>query len=777
MKKTFLKSSLFALAIGLSGTLSAQNIYTYAGIAGGAGGYSGDGSHAVLAQLAAPGGMAASASGAVYFCDTRNFVVRKVDASGIITTVAGNNTTGYSGDGGPATDAQLQPTAVALDRNGNLYITDRRNSNIRKVNTSGVISTIAGTGTPGYTGDGSAATSAQINSPVGIVVDTAGTVFFSDSRNFVVRAISAAGIIRTVAGSGTTGYTGDGGPATAATFARPSGLALKADGTLYIADNTNNAVRMVSTSGIITTVAGTGTAGYSGDGGAATAATLSGANSVALDASGNLYIAEATNNIIREVNTSNVISTYAGNNTPGYSGDGHAAVSAQLNGPNWTATDASGNVYVADNLNNVIRRVGAAVTSITIATSRIDTVCAGVANHFIATAYADATPHYEWKVNGTTVGSDSSGFTSSSLHTGDLVNCILLDTAGGSPIAVSGTILVDSAPTGGTIVGIATICVGSTSVFRDSVAAGGGFRGPGGIWSLSDGTIATLTARPPGGVMGIAAGTDTLIYTINNTCGTFIGRDVLTIIANPNGRITGPDSMCAGSTVTFSDSTTGGTWAVQGGRRGGTIDASGNFTAGMRPGIVYITYGSSPACSVVDSIIVDSLPRVAPIAGLTSVNRLFTITLTDTYPGGSWTSSDPAVASVNATTGVVYGVAIGTVNITYTVTSSQGCTGMAIYAVTVVDASGVGTVGNRNQFKIAPNPTNGIVNLEWNDLSVNKGQITISDVTGRTAISKQVEFTSGVGSSVIDMSALQAGIYLLTVKTEAGSYFEKIVKE
>jgi sugar lactone lactonase YvrE len=219
-----------------------------------------------------------------------------------ITTIAGTGGYGGSGDGGPATSAQLwDPRGVAVDSDGNIYIADPGNYRIRKVDSSGNITTFAGNGTPGYSGDGESATSAQLNNPNGIAVDSLGNIYIADQYNYRIRKVDSDGKITTIAGNGTPGYSGDGGPATSAQLYNPSGVAVDSDGNIYIADNNNYRVRKVDSSGKITTFAGTGTAGYSGDGGPATLAQLNWPYGVAVDSVGNIYIADRSNNRIRKV--------------------------------------------------------------------------------------------------------------------------------------------------------------------------------------------------------------------------------------------------------------------------------------------------------------------------------------------------------------------------------------------------------------------------------------------------------------------------------------------
>jgi uncharacterized protein (TIGR03437 family) len=309
-------------------------------------GNGGDNGPAASAQVCEPNGVALDAAGNLYIADYDR--IRKV-SSGMIATVAGGGS--VVDDNGPATSAQLRsPSGVAADSAGNLYIADQGNR-IRKVS-NGVITTVAGNGTPGYSGDNGPAASAQLTSPYGAAVDSAGNLYIADDGNHLVRKVSN-GVVTTVAGGGAS--LGDNGPATSARLTWPCGVAVDSAGNLYIADQGDNRIRRVS-NGVITTVAGDGTWGYSGDNGPATSAQLSGPWGVAVDAAGNLYIADTRNNRIRKV-SNGVIATVAGNGTPGFSGDNGPASNAQLNGPWGVAVDAAGNLYIADSSNYRIRMV------------------------------------------------------------------------------------------------------------------------------------------------------------------------------------------------------------------------------------------------------------------------------------------------------------------------------------------------------------------------------------------------------------------------------------
>jgi sugar lactone lactonase YvrE len=298
--------------------------------------------------------VAVDANGNLFIADSS--YVRKVDTNGLITTVAGNGASGYSGDGGAATNASMKnPQGVALDALGNLFIADENNQRIRKVDTNGLITTVAGNGSYGYSGDGGAATNASLYYPAGTALDALGNLFIADEDNQRIRKVDTNGIITTVAGNGSYGYSGDGGAATNASLRDPVGVAVDAYGNLFIADSFY--VRKVDTNGLITTVAGNGVQTYSGDGGAATNASLWYPESVAVDASGNLFIADRLNSRIRMVNAGGLITTVAGNGSYGYSGDGGAATNASLNYPDGVAVAASGDLFIADSFNGRVREV------------------------------------------------------------------------------------------------------------------------------------------------------------------------------------------------------------------------------------------------------------------------------------------------------------------------------------------------------------------------------------------------------------------------------------
>ena len=348
------------------------NTNTIETIAGtGTQGFSGDGGPATSAAISRPAGVTLDVVGNLYIADSQNNRIRMVNPSGNISTIAGiAGPGGFGGDGGPATAARLRsPQSVAVDGAGylygNLYIADQTNHRIRRIDASGNISTIAGTGDSSFGGDGGPASEAMLDFPLDVALDSAGNLYIVGNQSHRIRRVDPSGNISTVAGTGTAGFGGDGGPANAAMLNAPFSVALDSDGNLYIADFDNHRIRRVDASGNISTVAGAGTAGFSGDGGPASGAMLDGPSGVALDSAGNLYIADGNNHRIRKVDarTGN-ISTIAGTGTAGFGGDGGPASEAQFNGPARIAVDRAGNLYIADTDNHRIRRIRGAAAAV-----------------------------------------------------------------------------------------------------------------------------------------------------------------------------------------------------------------------------------------------------------------------------------------------------------------------------------------------------------------------------------------------------------------------------
>jgi sugar lactone lactonase YvrE len=319
-----------------------------------------DGSLATGAELNNPEGVAVDVHGNVYIADSDNHLIRKVTPDGTITTVAGTGKAGFSGDDGLATQAWLgSPSGVAVDANSNIYIADSSNHRIRKVSADGIITTVAGNGNAGFSGDGDEAILAELNRPSDIAFDSQGNLYIADTINQRIRKVTLDGTITTLAGTGSRGFEGDGAAATQAKLYDPSGIALDTVGNLYIADTFNHRIRKVSPDGIISTIAGTGTAGFSGDGAAATQAQLSVPRDIEVDDAGRIYIVDRSNHRIREIAIDGTITTVAGAGDAGFAGDGSVATGAQLNYPTDIAIDAAGALYISDASNYRIRKVSA----------------------------------------------------------------------------------------------------------------------------------------------------------------------------------------------------------------------------------------------------------------------------------------------------------------------------------------------------------------------------------------------------------------------------------
>jgi|GEM_PF-1123251 len=404
------------------------NIYTIAG--NGTNSTTGDGGPAHLATLQGNRDIATDNNGNIYFTDVTAHLVRRISASGIITTVAGNGLAGNGGDGGPATAASLNaPMGVYADGAGNLFIANTNSHTVRKVDAAGIITTIAGIpGVSGATGDGGPASAAKFYSPAGMAEDDAGNLYICDQLNYKVRKIAAGtGIITTVVGTGSNYFSGDGGLGTAARLSTPRGLAFDKSGNMYIADGPNGAIRKYNLSTkIVTTVAGIGAAtGYCGDGGPGTAAKLCTPARVAFDGGNSLYITDMINARLRRLNLSTgTITTVAGTGVSGFSGDGAAASSAQLGGLYGVACGSNGNIYITD-ANNRRIRVFVPAGSIAITLSGPSSVPPSTPVTFTASAFRTGPVSYQWQKNGVNTGTDAAVFTDASPANGDVYRCLL----------------------------------------------------------------------------------------------------------------------------------------------------------------------------------------------------------------------------------------------------------------------------------------------------------------------------------------------------------------
>jgi large repetitive protein len=378
---SFMGAALLAgISIGSLPVLTPGSIDTVAGDADWI--YQGDGALAIDSPIFLPTGVVADAAGNVFLSDSQNNRIRRVDGqTGIISTVAGTGTPGYQGDHVLATQTMINmPAGLLLDGAGNLYFADTGNHIVRRVDAvTGMMTTVAGTpGVQGYSGDGASAAQAQLTFPESVGLDEAGDLLIADTGNNVIREVNAiTGIIRTVAGTGVAGFNGDNQAATTAQLSSPWSVAVAPDGSIYIADLSNNRVRKVNPAGMISTVAGTGPRGFSGDGGSATAAVLGEPAAVAIDPAGDVYIADSDNNRVREISGSTgLIETICGTASEQFAGDAGAANLASLYGPYALFFDQTGNLFIADMFHNRVRRINALAISLQYATIKVGKISA-----------------------------------------------------------------------------------------------------------------------------------------------------------------------------------------------------------------------------------------------------------------------------------------------------------------------------------------------------------------------------------------------------------------
>lgn len=474
----------------------AQIISTIAGK--GTIGFGGDGGLATAAKMTAPVGIAIDRNGNCYF--SGNGRIRKVDTMGIIATVAGDGSTGFSGGPVAATATGLyNPSGIAVDTLGNIFIADKTDHLVLRVDTGGMMSIFAGVlYASGYNGDGIAATTAQLNAPTDVVADRFGNVFITDQSNNRIRRVDNSGTITTVAGNGVWGYSGDGGAATVAELRDPSALALDRNGVIYYADGLN-VVRKIDAGGMISRLAGMpDSTGFSGDGRRADSAKLDEPGGIYVDTSGKVFFSDAMNNRIRIVDAAGIITTYAGTGVPGFSGDGGSADTADLDYPRGITGNTYGVILFADARNNRIRQIHG-VTSI----FGIDSICIGT-----TTTLSDTTSGGAWSSSNIAVGSiDSLTGVVTGLSGG--TTTISYTVAGRYFVTKTITII---APGAGAVVGPTVICIVGGK-YTDSIS--------GGIWSLTDtliGSIDSLGFVKPR-IHWPEEFFDTVMYIVNNGCG------------------------------------------------------------------------------------------------------------------------------------------------------------------------------------------------------------------------------------------------------------------
>lgn len=449
--KLFLVMVLQALAI----CAQPQVITTIAGTPGRSGS-SGDGGAAVNALLSRPFSLAIDNNGQLLIGDWHNRIIRKVSLSGVISPFAGNYSGGYSGDNGSAIKAKINtPYDIAVGPDGIVYFVDLGNEVIRSIDKQGIIRTVAGTGRAGngepFIGDGGPATAAPLFDVTSLAVAPTGEIYFTETAKNSIRMVDRQGIIHTICGQGmrAPGYNGDGGLAMRATLYNPMGIAVDKNGNIFVADLSNHVIRRINSAGIVSTIAGNGQLGYSGDGGPATAARLNRPFGIAIDDAGNLFISEEENHVIRKITTAGVISTIAGTGDEGYSGDGGPAVKARLSLPHRLAIDRDGTIYIADTNNHTVRKIvgcTGSFSSITISTQDLPACPGDVISFAAQTVNGGTNPAYQWMINEDKAGTNQPFFQPPQLSNGATIRCLMKSSNACSDTVVSNIISVDFLP-------------------------------------------------------------------------------------------------------------------------------------------------------------------------------------------------------------------------------------------------------------------------------------------------------------------------------------------
>lgn len=620
-----------------------------------------------------------------------------------MSTIAGTSSPGFTGDGGASASARINgPRYAVTDAAGNIYFSDYANHRVRKISTTGIITTVAGNGTAGYLADGVQATATRLNKPSGLAIDASGNLYVADQGNFRIRKVDGSGVITTIAGTGTAGPFVEGSAATSAKI-NPFGMTMDGSGNIYFTDDSHRVLKLEASSGNIYRIAGTATPGYGGDGGAATSAQLSSPGYLCLDGSGNLYVSDRDNHRIRKITSSGTISTVAGSGTSGYSGDGGPATSAQLDFPAGIRIDASGNLYIADRANHCLRKVTSAGVISTVA---------GVGNV-----------------------ADNSGTCGSPLVTrmnnpydvtlNFVGNPVVLD-YGNSRIRV----LKDPV----TITGPSVVCIGSTATQTSSEVSG--------RWTSSSTSVATIGSSS-GIAAGVAYGTCNVTYTPLNGCAL---TKVLTVSPTSSSlSVTGSAAVCQNLATTLGATIlAGGQWTSSDTTKARVGIISGVVT-GVAAGTTIITYEVDNGCltaSATYSMTVNPAPD--SIVGTFALCTGSPVSLASTTPDGTWSSSNTAVATIGSSSGVVAGVVNGTSIITYRLPAT-GCLALQQVSVTLTPVSSYYLAG---QYAIRHNYHYGITLVDsFRDVTGLSGTWSLSDSSVVSVTSVYPHFIGGFGTS------------------------------
>lgn len=638
----------------------------------------------------------------------------------VISTIAGNGTAGYSGDGGNATNASFQIiTTLALDGANNVYICDQLNHCVRKVTPGGIITTVAGTGVLGSGGDGGPATNARLFGAWGVAADNAGNIYITDQWNYTVRKVNTAGIITTIAGTtGVDGYSGDGGAATSARFRKPLGIAVDEAGNIYVSDVDNRRIRKIDIFGTITNYAGNGTPGFSGDGGPATNAQLGYVWCMATDAAGTLYMCDS--NRIRKISPAGIISTIAGNGTAGFSGDGGPASNAVFNMPIGIYVSESGSIIISDSKNYRVRKITP------------DGIINTIAGTGIAGYNGDNIPATSAQLNepvSVVVDLNDNVFVSdmNNVRVRKVANILYFikgDTANTAVCQNSPAISIDA------LLAVKDIYPGFTDTWSLSAAPVNGtavvsYTAPSGGGTI---TPSGLTYTPNAGFNGL----DSFKVKVAN----LLTSDIITVYVTVDplitpGPITGSDRVCFGDTIMLYNAVAGGTWSAANGHVSLSFSGATCIVKGEIVGVDTVSYHVTNACgtaTVSKLVTVNPLPDPGTISGPGIFCKGNVVNFSATVPGGTWSTSN-LNTSVNAA-GQVRGEEGGASTIVYTV-SNAWCHAAAISNVIVEVFPSAGTLTSNtevcvgNTIDITASVPGGLWSSVYGNATVNnKGVVT-----------------------------------------------------
>ncbi len=797
MKKIILSLAIAISSLTVNTAANAQVIRTVAG--NDTLGHSGDGGLATRAMIGPSWSTVQDQAGNIFIADDEHNMIRKVSPEGIITTIAGTPYSygGYTGDGGPATAARLNyPSGMALDRRGNLYFADNANFAIRKISPSGIITTFAGdgSGVHAHTGDGGPATAARMMGCVYVAVDKIGNVFFTDG-NTRIRKVDTAGIITTIAGTSAVGYYGNGIPATSAALSGPCGIVVDTLGNIFFSDQNNGIIRKISTSGVISNYAGIlHSPGFTGDGGPATSAKIHTPGGLAIDNNCNLYFADESNGRIRRVTASGIISTIAGNGSWTYSGDGGAPTNAGMKFPTSLCLGNNKNIFITDRRNYVIREIRQQ-SAVNITASAGTTICAGTNNVFsVPELNHDLGLIHEWKVNGAHAGTDSMRFASSTLNNGDVVSYRLVDPIGHFTIDSCNGITITVNPLLTPAVTVTktttdTICNGTLVTYTAHPVNGGS--APTYQWLINGtpaGTASSYTYSPVNGdIVSVLLTSSVDCPTINpvNSINTPITvRPTVTPAVNIGGATA---TLCSGTAVTYTAmGINGGTSpAYQWKKFGVNVGTGMTYTYTPANGD-YITLQmiSNAVCATVDTVTNNATivvnPNVSPAVNVVSVpvnqvafpGQLVTFYSEVTYGGTGVTYQwyDNGVLIAGATNATYSKNVYTDDSVKCMITSSLPCTDHpTTYSNNVIIRAGSLGVENASastdRITLYPNPNKGTFTISGITNLKNTGDMSyeVYDVTGKLIATGKIAAELATNYKVDLGNHMQPGQYMLKV--------------